>query len=57
MSGHLCKICGIPFKDHKTCPGCGYTYCDCIVHCDHNLCSYPTPEKPKEGKGEEGKET
>ena len=33
-----CKVCGKPFSEHKTCPKCGYTDCDKMIHGDHYLC-------------------
>jgi hypothetical protein len=31
--------------DVPTCPGCGYTYWDCLLLGDHSLCPKPSPEK------------
>lgn len=43
-----CLVCGLPYKIHDTCPKCGYSFCDEMIHGDHRLCGQPLPKKPKQ---------
>jgi hypothetical protein len=47
MTTDNCQFCGLPYKDHPQCPGCGYTFCDARFQMDHHLCGKPEPLPPK----------
>lgn len=47
ISSGVCNHRPEPFRDHPTCPDCGYTYCDAKFHMDHTLCGQPEPKPPE----------